>query len=145
LAVKKESSAIKQNIKDAIDDYLGYFNARKWGQLAKMTSDNVKINWNGELKSGEEALLNELKERLIGIPDLTYQIDRNIVDGDRAGTAYTMIGKQTGEFNVNGTIIPPSEKTVVMREGQFLQFNAAGKIINVISVSNTNDFITQLK
>jgi hypothetical protein len=110
-----------------------------------MTADSVSINWNGNLKSGKEALLNEVKEKLNGIPDLTYQIDRNVVDGDRAGIAYTMIGRQTGALNINGTVISPGEKTIAVREGQFLQFDAGGKITEVITVSNTNDFIVQLK
>lgn len=145
LPVKKENPAFKQKIKAAIDDYLGYFNARKWDQLESMISDNVKINWNGNLESGKAALISELKKRLTAFPDLTYQIDRNVVDGDRAGIAYTMIGKQTGEYTANGMTLPASEKMIMVREGQYLQFDSDGKIIDVITVSNSNDFITQIK
>ena len=145
LPVKEHAPAFKQKIKDAIDHYLGYFNARKWDELEKMISNSVKINWNSSLESGKEAFLINLKERMIGIPDLTYQIDRNVVDGDRAGIAYTMIGKHTGMLKANGTFLPPSEKTVSVREGQYLQFDAEGKITSVITVSNANDFITQLR
>jgi len=141
LTVKNAGKLTGQAVKEAIDNYLGYFNARKWDHLSGMTADNVTINWNGTLKSGKQALLSELKSRLAGIPDLTYQIDRNVVDGDRAGISYTMIGRQTPELNINGIVFTPGENTVAVREGQFFQFDDKGKIVDVITVSNANDFI----
>jgi predicted ester cyclase len=144
LTVKNDGNLPGQVIKQAIEDYLGYFNARKWDHLAGMTADNVTINWNGNLKSGKQALLSELQSRLAGIPDLTYQIDRNVVEGDRAGIAYTMIGRQTSALNINGIVLAPGENTVAVREGQFFQFDDEGKIIDVITVSNANDFIKRI-
>ena len=68
LPINNEGGLLNHQIKEAIDNYLGYFNAGKWDQLAEMISENVTVNWNGSLKSGREALMAELQARLTGIP-----------------------------------------------------------------------------
>jgi predicted ester cyclase len=133
------SAAFKRKIKDAIDDYVGFFNGRKWDQLALLIDESVQVNWNGELAKGKTALMADLKKYLTGIPDLTWQLDRNVVDGDRAAIAYTMQGKQTGNLEINGNSRPSEGKSIAVREAQYLQFNSEGRIISVITVSNSND------
>jgi predicted ester cyclase len=145
LPISQKSYEFKIKVKDIMDEYIGAFNARKWDELEAMIDDNVNINWNGEMGSGKATLMQDLKKYLGAFADLTFQPDRNVADGDRGAIAYTMQGKQTANLMLNGKTIPPAGKLIMVREAQYFQFNADGKIISVIAVSNSNDFMTQLK
>ena len=145
LPISAKSDAFKMMIKDIMDEYMGAFNARKWDELAAMIDDNVTVNWNGETEGGKLALMQHLKKYLVAFPDLTLQPDRNVADGDRGAIAYTMQGKQAADLSINGTTLPAAGKTIMVREAEYFQFNNEGKITSVIAVSNSNDFITQLK
>ena len=87
----------------------------------------------------------KFKERLIPFPDLTFQLDRSVIEGNRAAIGYTMIGKQTGNYNYKLTEIAASNKSIQVREAQFLEFNSYGKINSIIVVSNENDIISIIK
>jgi predicted ester cyclase len=145
LPISQESYAFKMKLKDIMDEYTGAFNARKWDELEAMIDDNVTISWNGEMGSGKAALMQDLQKYLGAFPDLTFQPDRNVADGDRGAIAYTMQGKQVADLMLNGKTIASTGKMIMVREAQYFQFNNAGKIISVIAVSNSNDFMTQLK
>jgi predicted ester cyclase len=145
LPIAHQSYAFKMKLKDIMDEYMGAFNARKWDELGALIDDNVTINWNGEMGSGKPTLIQELQKYLAAIPDLTLQPDRNVADGDRGAIAYTMQGKQAADLMINGKNIHSSGKMIMVREAEYFQFDKEGKIINVIAVSNSNDFITQLK
>ena len=145
LPISAKSDAFKMMIKDIMDEYMGAFNARKWDELGAMIDDNVTVNWNGETGGGKSALMQQLKKYLLAFPDLTLQPDRNVADGDRGAIAYTMQGKQAAALSLNGTTLPAVGKTIMVREAEYFQFNNEGKITSVIAVSNSNDFITQLK
>ena len=127
------------------DSYLRNFNARNWEALSTLLDENINVNWNGTTIQGRENCLVKFKERLIPFPDLTFQLDRSVIEGNRAAIGYTMIGKQTGNYNYKWTEIAASNKSIQVREAQFLEFNSYGKINSIIVVSNENDIISIIK
>jgi predicted ester cyclase len=141
LPVSHEGYAPRSKVKDIMDEYLGAFNARKWDELGAMVDDNVRVNWNGKMGSGKSVLMEELRKYLGAFPGLTLQPDRNVAEGDRGALAYTLQGKQVADLVINGLTLPSTGRMIMVREAGYFQFNKEGKIIDVITVSNSNDFI----
>lgn len=78
--------------------------------------------------------------------DLKITDEYVLADGDRAAVEYIMQGTQTGPYTApNGTVIPPTGKTVRVRGINFLAFDANGLLKEITVIHNENDFVTQLK
>ncbi|WP_411898024.1 nuclear transport factor 2 family protein [Elizabethkingia occulta] len=141
LPVKKTNMAYKHLLKDKLDAYVQNFNTRDWNALAAMFADNAAFKISGMSYKNISAFINELKSIIQKVPDVTYHLIRNIVEGDRGAIAY----------EVNGTL-PNSNKSDANRKSLqnvkqsiHFQFDKKGKITDMIAIYNSEDFNKQLK
>lgn len=131
LPIKETSVEYKNKLKGKIEAFVQNFNSRDWNSLKEQFTDNVKININGTKYTGVDALVGKFNKRIAILPDVTYHLDRNVVEGDRGALAYT----------VNGTF---KTKAVMSREGVHFQFNNKGKITEIVIVYNGDDLANQM-
>lgn len=136
---KKTNAAHKKILKNALDGYVQNFNTRDWKTLAAQFAKNVNINVNGKQVPSVQALVDMLEQRITLLSDMTYHLDRNVVEGDRGAIAYT----------VNAIHTPQGEnaeaKTVMSREGIHFRFNADNKIEDMVIIYNGDDISNQLR
>jgi steroid delta-isomerase-like uncharacterized protein len=122
------------------------FNNRRTAANAALAAPDVAINADETHLSGREALVARLDHLRIAFPDLKIRDEHVLADGDRAAVGYVMEGTQTGPYTApDGTVMPPTGKPVHVRGIDFLAFNAAGQLCELVVVHNEQDFVTQLK
>jgi predicted ester cyclase len=138
LPIAKSDVKNKKLLKKTIESYVQNFNSRDWNALDALLDDKVKVNWNGKMGIGKQAVKEGLNKYTTILPDLTFHLERNVVEGNRGALAYTMIGISNAD-NKSQT------KRVEAKEGAHFLFNKAGKIIEMVVVSNTDDIQNQLK
>jgi len=133
----------KKILKANIESYVQDFNTRDWAAFDGLLADNVQVNWNGKISTGKQAVKDGLNNYTTLLPDLTFHVERNIVEGDRGALAYTMIGTHTDTSKMlpNGQA---ATKRIEAKEGVHLQFDPAGKIIAITTVSNSDELKSQL-
>jgi predicted ester cyclase len=141
LPIKKTDAPYKKMLKDNIEAYVADFNTRDWNALNNLLADDVHVAWNGKEGVGKQAVQDGMSMYTTAMPDLTWHLDRNVVEGDRGALAYTLNG-HTEKMGADGI---PMSKAVEAREGVHLQFNEKGKIINVVVISNSDEIEAQIK
>lgn len=144
LPIKKTDAGYKHLLKNKVDAYVQNFNTRDWNAFATMFDDHVEMNINGKMLNGVQAIISALKNRIETLPDVTYHLTRNVVEGDRGALAYDVIANYPipGKTTENNK---PATKTIMSKEGVHLQFNDAGKIIKAVIVFNSDDLKDQMK
>jgi steroid delta-isomerase-like uncharacterized protein len=122
------------------------FNKRRTAANAALATSDVAINADETHVTGRDALVARLKHLRVAFPDLKIRDEYVLADGDRAAVGYIMEGTQTGPYTTpDGTVMPPTGKPVHVRGVDFLMFNAAGRLRELVVVHNEQDFVTQLK
>ncbi|MCH5598895.1 nuclear transport factor 2 family protein [Niabella ginsengisoli] len=128
----------------AADLYLRHFNFRDWEAMKALLSDDVEANWNSDKVSGKDAVIAKMQERLTPFSDLTYELIRHAVEGNRAAIGYTLQGTHNGVFTYKGKTYQPTGKTVETKETQFLEVTADGKIKAIITISDQAAFLKDI-
>lgn len=141
LPIKKKDAEYKELIKNKLESYVQNFNIRDWDSLKNMFADNTDIKINGNSFTSSSALIDELKDLIAKVPDVTYHLIRNVAEGDRGAIAYEVDG--TILNSGNGTSKASSIQSV--KQGIHFQFDEKGRIVNMVVVYNSEDFNNQLK
>lgn len=144
LPIKKTTPSYKHMLKNNLDAYVQNFNTRNWDDFAAMFAANADININGKMLQGVAPLIHQMKSRIETLPDVSYHLIRNVVEGDRGALAYEVMANYPipGKTDENGK---PMTKLVMSKEGVHLQFNEEGKIIKAVIIYNTDDLKNQMK
>jgi predicted ester cyclase len=142
LPIKQTDATYKSMLKNKLDAYVQHFNTRNWEALAAMFAENADIKINGTPYKGVTALISQLKKTAAKVPNITYHLIRNVAEGDRGSIAYEVNGTVSGH-GADGTHTEASIQDV--KQGVHFQFNEKGKITNMVSVYNSEDFNNQLK
>jgi len=138
LPIKKTDADFKRTIKNNLDFYVQNFNSRDWLNLKKMFLPDAPIIVNGTVFKGADPLIDQLKNLVSEVPDMTYLLIRNVAEGDRGSIAYEV----HGTINQGTTL---NKKLVDVKQGIHFQFTPEGKISNAVIIFNSNDFQSQLK
>jgi predicted ester cyclase len=121
------------------------FNAGRSSENAKLVTRDVRINADNTLAHGGSALISRLEPLKASFPDMTIRDEYVLADGDRAAVEHIIEGTQTQPFTMpDGSILPPTGKKVRVREIEFMKFNKAGLLSDLVIVHNQHDFATQL-
>lgn len=135
----------KEVTEKTTDMYLRHFNFRDWDGLRSLVADDVKINWNGKLMEGADALMDAIKGRVATFSNVTYQLERSVQEGNRSSIGYTMHGSHDGVYTYKGKTYQPTQNDFKIREAQYLEVNAEGKIKSIIVVFNQDEFLNYIK
>lgn len=121
-------------------------NDRRVESSGALAAENVRIDADGRRLTGRAALV-ELDQRLLtAFPDLQIHDEYVLADGHRAAVEYVMEGTQTRPYRApDGQVIAPTGKKVRVRGIDFLKFDAATLLAELVRVHNENDFVTQLR
>lgn len=139
------SSQYRETIRATAVNFHRNFNAAKTGDNAALATDDVRINADGAPLRGRQALVDSLQRLKTAFPDMLIHDEYALADGDRAAVEYIMEGTQTGPYTMpGGAMMPPSGKTVRVRGIEFMRFDKAGLLNELIVVHNENDFMTEL-
>lgn len=141
MPIKKTSMEYKHMLKNKLDAYVQNFNTHDWNALAGMFADNATIKMNGTPYNGTSSLVNELKSIIGKVPNITYHLIRNVVEGNRGAIGY----------EVNGMLPNAQKQEKNMKQLQdvkqsiHFQFDDKGKITDMVAIYNQEDFNKQLK
>lgn len=140
-----DNSVQKETTAKTTDWYIRHFNFRNWEGLQNLFADNVKVNMNGEMLEGADTFIKRIKNRVASFSNITYQLDRSVVEGNRASIGYTMHGKHDGVFNYKNNTYQPTQKDFEIREALHIEVGADGKIKSIIVISNQDEFLNVVK
>lgn len=140
MPTKKTNEKYKRMLKDKLDAYVQNFNTRDWAALDGMFTNNATIKINGTTYKGTSSLTNALKSIIEKIPDATYHLIRNVVEGDRGAIAYEVNGTPTN----SGKNEKEMKQLQDVKQGIHFQFDEAGKIADMVVVYNSEDLRKQL-
>jgi predicted ester cyclase len=145
LPVKKESSTIQGRNRSTAAKFDEDFNSRHENESLKLVATNVTINADNAMSQGKSAFAERFRAWKSSFPDMTIHDEYVIADGDRAAVEYIVEGTQTGPYTApDGAVIPPTGKRIAVRGIEFMKFNQAGLLSDLVVVHNENDVVTQL-
>lgn len=145
LPIKSTNADIKKKLNNTIERYVQDFNTRDWQSLKEVFAPDTTISINGrDLKDADE-LIVELKDLITTVPDITYLLTRNVVEGDRGAIAYEVHGtyNPSHEQSING--FQKSKKLEDIKQAAHFQLTLDGKISNAVFIFNSNDFKMHLQ
>lgn len=130
--------------RDILQQYFGALNQGNFGFIeTSFKNDFVSHNPFGRLdRSGLVGDLSRLREAL---PDLSANVDELITEGNWTAVRYTLQGTFTANFvNVDGSISPPTGKSLSLPIITFFRFEQQGLIAEAFELYDGFDFLTQL-
>jgi predicted ester cyclase len=121
------------------------FNERHLDANANLAAKDVRIDADNGVRHGRSELL-KLRQRLaVAFPDMNIQDEYVLADGNRAAVEYIMQGTQTGPYTrPDGTQLAPTGRPVHVRGIDFMEFDRAGLLRELVVVHNESDFESQL-
>ncbi|KAA5536970.1 hypothetical protein F0919_04675 [Taibaiella lutea] len=140
-----DESVPKEVTAKTTDWYIRHFNFRNWEGFKKLLAGDVKVNWNGKMINGADAFMGAIKSRVASFSNITYQVDRSVVEANRSSIGYTMHGKHDGIFNYKDKVYQPTQKDFEIREALHIEVAADGKIKSIIVISNQDEFLNVVK
>jgi predicted ester cyclase len=146
LPTGKEDAARRAKVRDAAAMFDRNFNADKPDRNGALAAHDITINADNTMLSGRRALVRHFTSLKLSFPDMTIRDEYVLADGNRAAVEYIMEGTQTRPFTLaDGSVLPPSGKKVSVRGIEFMEFNEAGLLQDLVIVHNQDDFATQLR
>ena len=140
------AAAYASTIKATAASLYQNYSAKADAENAALATPDVTINADNVLTQGRQAIVDRFKPLRSTFPDLRISSEYVLVDGNRAAVEYVMEGTQTGGFRTpEGHDVKPTGKTVRVRGMDFLQFDPAGHISDLVIIHNQDDFGTQLE
>jgi predicted ester cyclase len=121
------------------------FNEGHTDKNADLAAKSIRINADNTVLVGRAALV-ELRQRFkAAFPDMQIHDEYVLADGNRAAVEYIMEGTQTGPYSLaDGSLLEATGKKVRVRGIDFMAFNGAGLLKELVVVHNENDFAAQL-
>jgi predicted ester cyclase len=121
------------------------FNERHLEKNADLAAKNVRIDADNTIRSGRSELLKLTQRLTTAFPDMHIQDEYVLADGNRAAVEYIMQGTQTGPYTrPDGTQLAPTGRPVRVRGIDFMEFDRAGLLSELVVVYNESDFESQL-
>ncbi|QDH78542.1 hypothetical protein FKX85_05655 [Echinicola soli] len=140
-----DHSVSKEVTEKTTDMYVRHFNFRNWEGFKNLLAADVKVNWNGEMFTGADAFMEKIKSRVASFSNITYQLDRSVVEANRSAIGYTMNGKHDGAYSYKNKTFQPTQKDFEIREAIHFEVGADGKIQSLIVISNQDEFLPFVK
>jgi predicted ester cyclase len=132
-------------IRAAASTFHKNFSAGEFDRNGPMVAEDIQVNSNGTMLAGREAFVDRIKRYATSFPDMVIRDEYVLVEGNRAAVEYFMEGTQTGPMVLpDGSVLPPTGKRVKVRGIEFMKFNEAGLMDDLITISNSDDFVRQL-
>jgi predicted ester cyclase len=121
------------------------FNERHLEKNADLAAKNVRIDADNTIRSSRSELLKLSQRLTTAFPDMQIQDEYVLADGNRAAVEYIMQGTQTGPYTrPDGTQLAPTGRPVRVRGIDFMEFDRAGLLGELVVVYNESDFESQL-
>lgn len=112
---------------------------------AALVAEDIVVQPGGAQIQGRTGFVDYSTRHSTAFPDMASEIEDVLVDGKRACVSFHRRGTHHGDFTlVDGTIIPATGREFSFRTVEFLRFNDQGLIDELISVSNSEDLVSQL-
>jgi predicted ester cyclase len=122
-----------------------HFSAGEFDKNGPLVAEDIHVNSNGTMLIGREAFVERIKRYKTTFPDMIIQDEYLLAEGNRVAIEYVMEGTQTGAMVLaDGSILSPTGRKVRVRGIEFMRFNPAGLMDDLITISNGDDFVKQL-
>jgi Predicted ester cyclase len=145
LPTRREDSAYEAKLRITAATFHKNFSAGDFDKNGPLVATNIHVNSNGTMLVGRDSFVNRIKRYKAAFPNLTIDDEYVLVEGNRAAVEYWMQGNQTGPYTLpDGRVLPPTGKKIKVRGIEFMRFNQAGLLDNLITISNGDDFVKQL-
>lgn len=133
-------------LRDFYAGYIAAWNRRDMERYYSLYSEDLVFRDGMEVLQGVNALRQRYDADLAGLPDLTMECVRLLVDAEAQTLAAENIerGTHTGDLMVGGTMLPPTGKAIELRGGLFLTLDAEGRIAEISEYIDPGQFFAQL-
>tara|TARA_R100001086_G_scaffold249478_1_gene189340 strand:- start:1791 stop:2261 length:471 start_codon:yes stop_codon:yes gene_type:complete len=106
----------------------------------------IRVNSNGVEFSGRDLFVERIQRYQGPFPGMQMVDEEVLVDGRRACVSYHMEGQHLGDLPLpDGSVLAASGKTFRFRGIEFMHFNAEGQMDELLTISNFDDLLGQLR
>lgn len=112
---------------------------------ASLVAEDIVVQPGSGQIEGRAGFIDYSTRHNSAFPDMASEFEDILVDGKRACVSFHRRGTHHGDFTlVDGTVIAATGREFSFRTVEFLRFNDRGLIDELISVSNSEDLVSQL-
>ncbi len=115
------------------------WNAKNWETAKEIVSDRFITRFNSENNSGADGLINVVKERYQVFPDLYFELEDMVEEGNKIWVKYIFTGTHKGEF----WNIPASGRKIEYKAVAMFEIEE-GKVISGASVRDELTLLEQI-
>jgi predicted ester cyclase len=145
LPIAKEPDAYVAKVREAASAFHRNFSAGEFGKNGALVATGVHVNSNDTMLTGRAKFVERIQRYKVAFPDMVIHDEYVLAEGNRAAVEYIMDGTQSGPFQMpDGSTLAPTGKKVHVRGIEFMEFDKDGLLTDLITISNSNDFIQQL-
>jgi len=145
LPTSEENSEYRAKIRSVAARLHENFDSGKNDVNGALATEDIRINADSRMLRGRQALIDLLKLLKTAFPDMNIRDEYVLADGNRAAVEYVMEGTQTGPYTLpDGSVLPASGRKVRVRGIEFMEFDKAALLKELVVVHNEHDFATQL-
>ncbi len=126
------------NNKKKLEQYIQHINTRDWQSFDNLFSSSISTDFNGRKIKGTKLLIKELQNFISTVPNATYHLIRNIVEGNRGAIAYEIHGT-CNDCPQNSEEKKATRKLEDVKQAAHFEFNKEGLITKIILVFNSDD------
>jgi steroid delta-isomerase-like uncharacterized protein len=145
LPTSEENSEYRAKIRSVAAQLHENFNSGKNDVNGALATEDIRVNADSRMLRGRQALIDLLKLLKTAFPDMNIRDEYVLADGNRAAVEYVMEGTQTGPYTLpDGSVLPASGRKVRVRGIEFMEFDKAALLKELVVVHNEHDFATQL-
>lgn len=111
-----------QTAKDRIEDTLDALNARDFDRFAATHTDDVVLHDHDEIHRGVEAAIEQERRLFEAFPDMRYELESVVAEGDQVSAHWTVTGTHEGAFQS----LPPTGEEVEIQAMGIMTSKAEG-------------------
>lgn len=137
-------ASYRREIKAAAARFATNFNEGALDRNASLATEDAQLSINGIRSKGIGALTDRLRLLRTAFPDMRITDEYVLADGNRAAVEYVMEGTQTGPNVLPGAASKdPTGKKIRVRGIDFLAFDQTGRVTELVTVQNQDDFASR--
>ncbi len=134
-------------LRDFYAGYVAAWNRRDMERYYSLYSDSLVFRDGIEVLRGVDALRGRYESELAGIPDLTIECRRLLVDAGTQTLAAENLerGTHSGDLLVGGERLSPTGRRLELRGGLFMALDEDGRIAEMSEYVDPGQLLAQLR
>lgn len=138
--------ALEAAIRETASSFHRNFSAGEFAANGPLVDSAIKVNSNGTMVVGREQFVERIQRYRTPFPAMQMIDEIILVEGRRACVSYHMSGSHDGDLPLpDGSVLAATGKQFRFRGIEFMHFNDQAQMDELITISNFDDLLGQLR